>query len=246
MADYFGRKIEEFASAFFRAFVFPFIKLKAELIEGNVLKQGAYFNKGTVLSGKNYLGRDTYLSNVKLGYGSYVSEKGRLIDTKVGKYCSIGPHVYCAFGLHPSHGFLSTHPAFYSSSGAEGFTYAAKTDFKEEKFVDEANRIRVEIGNDVWIGANVTLMEGITIGDGAIIASGAVVNRDVESYAIYGGVPAKKIGERFTEEEIKSITKSGLDHWWDKDEATLRKMVKERKFILTGHSERSDADHIMK
>ena len=236
MADYFGRKIEEFASAVFRGLVFPFVKLKAELFEGNVIKQGAYFNKGTVLSGKNFLGRDTYLSNVKLGYGSYVSEKGRLIDTKVGKYCSIGPQVYCAFGLHPVHGFLSTHPAFYSASGAEGFTYASKTGFVEEKYVDETAGIRVEIGNDVWIGANVTLMEGIRIGNGAIIASGAVVNKDVESYAIYGGVPAKKIGERFTEEEKKSIAGSGLDRWWDKDEEVLKKMVGEGQFIFTGHS----------
>lgn len=54
----------------------------------------------------------------------------------------------------------------------------------------------VEIGNDVWIGAGAIILPGITIGQGAIIAAGSVVNKDVAPYTIYGGVPARKIGER--------------------------------------------------
>ncbi|HOV12497.1 MAG TPA: acyltransferase [Bacteroidales bacterium] len=54
----------------------------------------------------------------------------------------------------------------------------------------------VEIGNDVWIGARVIILPGVKIGDGAVIGAGAVVTKDVESYSIVGGVPARKIGER--------------------------------------------------
>lgn len=57
------------------------------------------------------------------------------------------------------------------------------------------------IGDDVWIGAGSIIMAGVTIGDGAIIAAGSVVTKDVDSFCIYGGSPAKKIKERFTEEE---------------------------------------------
>lgn len=57
------------------------------------------------------------------------------------------------------------------------------------------------IGDDVWVGAGSIIMAGVTIGDGAIIAAGSVVTKDVEPYCIYGGTPAKKIKERFTEEE---------------------------------------------
>ena len=58
------------------------------------------------------------------------------------------------------------------------------------------------IGKDVWIGANVFIMAGIKIGNGSIIASGSVVTKDVPTYSIYGGNPAKFIKLRFTEEEI--------------------------------------------
>jgi acetyltransferase-like isoleucine patch superfamily enzyme len=50
---------------------------------------------------------------------------------------------------------------------------------------------------DAWIGCGAVLMAGVRIGRGAIVAAGAVVTKDVPAYEIHGGVPAKKIGERF-------------------------------------------------
>lgn len=54
----------------------------------------------------------------------------------------------------------------------------------------------VEIGDDVWIGANAVITAGITIGGGAVIGAGAVVTHDIEPGSIYGGVPAKFIKKR--------------------------------------------------
>ncbi len=54
----------------------------------------------------------------------------------------------------------------------------------------------VIIGNDVWLGANVVVLPGVKIGDGAIVGAGSVVTKDVESYAVMVGVPAKKIKTR--------------------------------------------------
>ena len=50
--------------------------------------------------------------------------------------------------------------------------------------------------DNVWLGRNVIVLPGVTIGEGAIVAAGAVVNKDVESFSIYGGVPAKLIKKR--------------------------------------------------
>lgn len=54
----------------------------------------------------------------------------------------------------------------------------------------------VTIGNDVWIGANVIILPGVNIGDGAIIGAGSVVTKDVESYTVVAGNPAKIIRRR--------------------------------------------------
>ena len=55
---------------------------------------------------------------------------------------------------------------------------------------------KINIGEDVWLGANCTILKGISIGNGAIIAAKAVVTKDVKAYSIVAGIPAKEIGER--------------------------------------------------
>ena len=61
----------------------------------------------------------------------------------------------------------------------------------------------VTIEDDVWVGANATILKGVTVGRGSVIAAGSVVTHDVPPYSIVGGVPAKVIKMRFSEEEIK-------------------------------------------
>lgn len=60
----------------------------------------------------------------------------------------------------------------------------------------------INIGDDVWIGANATILRGVTIGQGAIIAAHAVVAKDVQPFEIVGGVPAKVIGSRLPSAKV--------------------------------------------
>lgn len=54
----------------------------------------------------------------------------------------------------------------------------------------------VHIDNDVWIGGHAVILPGVSIGEGVVIAAGAVVTKNIEPFAIVGGVPARVIGKR--------------------------------------------------
>lgn len=51
----------------------------------------------------------------------------------------------------------------------------------------------VKIGNNVWIGEKSAVLKGVTIGEGAVVASHAVVTKDVPSYSVVAGNPAKVV-----------------------------------------------------
>lgn len=61
-----------------------------------------------------------------------------------------------------------------------------------EKVIEEP----VDIEDYVFIGPRVIILPGVKIGKGAVVGAGAVVTKDVQDFAIVGGVPAKVIGER--------------------------------------------------
>ena len=67
---------------------------------------------------------------------------------------------------------------------------------KPMRFAESISKGPITIDDDVWIGANVTIADGIHIGCGAVIGANSFVNKDVPSYGVVGGVPAKIISKR--------------------------------------------------
>lgn len=142
------------------------------------------------------------------------------LASSIGRYCSINGTARI-WNNHPVD-FVTTHPMldhpiFYSWDAYDKRKSLLQ---KYGKFFNNAeyenspirNNEPVVIGNDVWIGANVVILPGVHVGDGAILAAGAVITKDVEPYAIVGGVPAKVIKYRFSEDMIKKFEQI---QWWN-------------------------------
>jgi acetyltransferase-like isoleucine patch superfamily enzyme len=145
----------------------------------------------------------TFLLNTVVGDYTYIGGNNKIQNAVIGKFCSIGPEVRIGLGIHPLH-LKSTYPGFYTNS--EYYRVEKQYDFTGEEYK------QVEIGHDVWIGARATILDGVKIGDGAVVAAGAVVTKDVPSYAIVGGVPAKVIKYRFDENRVKELL---VEQWWN-------------------------------
>jgi virginiamycin A acetyltransferase len=131
----------------------------------------------------------------------------------IGKYCSI------AHGV-----ILITHPGHLPPKGLEDYRVASypMSRVKRHGFLARywlaEKRNFVKIGNDVTIGANAIILPGVTIGDGAIVGAGSIVTKDVPSYAIVAGVPAKVLRFRFNDEQTKKLLQIA---WWNWDEQKI-------------------------
>lgn len=196
-----------------------YTKLKTKNI---IVKSKTNISINTKFEGRNVINKNVHIYSSKIGCGTYIGESSILINTIVGKYCSIANNVKTVVATHPTDTFVSTHPAFFSTLKQAGFTYTNKQLFDEIKYVDKENKVSVIIGNDVWIGENVIILGGVTIGDGAVIGAGAVVTHDIEPYSINVGVPSKKIRYRFEKNEIEFLENL---KWWDEPEEWIKNNI---------------------
>jgi acetyltransferase-like isoleucine patch superfamily enzyme len=104
--------------------------------------------------------------HVLINAGGYLSGEGGLF---IGDYTLIGPSV-CL--LSAGHEFQDLDKPVQF----QNLTYG-----------------RIEIGRDVWIGAQVVILPGVRVGDHAVVAAGSVVTEDVPPRAVVAGNPARRI-----------------------------------------------------
>jgi acetyltransferase-like isoleucine patch superfamily enzyme len=74
------------------------------------------------------------------------------------------------------------------------------SEIKNSDYQWKGLNLQVVIEDDVWVGHGSIVLSGVRIGRGSIVAAGSVVTSDVQPYSIYGGIPAKKMGNRFQSE----------------------------------------------
>jgi len=137
----------------------------------------------------------------------------------IGKFCSIACGTKFLFNsANHNLNSLSTYPfpLFFE-----------EWDLKKENVTESwNNKGNIIIGNDVWIGYEAVILSGVNIGDGAVIGTRAVVTKDVPPYTIVGGVPAKIIRKRFSEEVISKLLEI---KWWDWNKEKIKNNIEKIK-----------------
>ena len=154
------------------------------------------------------------VKNSTIGAYSYIANETDVECADIGKFCSIADHCRIGMGGHNLN-MLSTSPIFTeTANGTKSRWVVQDVNSDEDK--------RTILGNDVWIGSHVLINGGVMVGHGAVVGAGAVVVKDVPPYAIVGGVPAKVIRYRFTQEVIEKLLEL---EWWNYDDTTLKENI---------------------
>ncbi|MGE4552060.1 MAG: DapH/DapD/GlmU-related protein [Desulfovibrionaceae bacterium] len=142
---------------------------------------------------------------VEIGDYTAVGHDGRIggeAPVRIGRYCAIAANSFI-FATHHNHKARTV------------YSLRLMKEARTRMLPPDCYSIPITIENDVWIGRNAQVLAGAHIPSGCVVGAGAVVTRRTfEPYTILGGVPARPIGQRFSDKVIAEL----LDmKWWEKD-----------------------------
>ncbi|MGU5846192.1 CatB-related O-acetyltransferase [Aeromonas hydrophila] len=186
-----------------------YISKRKIIIKSSIYKMR---NRTSTFSDKTILFRMANVSHSDIGKYTYIAGYANINNCTIGSFCSIADGVRVGVGAHPLN-LISTHPALYSIKTI--FPYKLIDDSIIDSLPSHEESKRINIGNDVWIGTDSIILDGVNIGDGAVIAAGSVVTKDIPSFAVVGGVPARVIKYRAIPEMIDGKP------WWELQDAEL-------------------------
>ena len=154
------------------------------------------FEKVGLLAGLQYI---SIGANSNFQSGLYLTAWDKYGDKKftpkitIGTNCSFGAfnHVTCIDEITIGDGCLTGKWVTITDNSHGSSDYESlKESPAKRNFYSKAP---VVIGNNVWIGDKVTILPGVKIGDNSIIAANSVVTKDVPSFCVVAGNPAKII-----------------------------------------------------
>ncbi|WP_457423756.1 acyltransferase [Roseateles sp. P5_E7] len=148
-------------------------------------------------------GKKRYLSH---GKDLHIGRGTRLwapVQIKIGDHVYIGKHVHIeANAVIGNFCLIANRVAFVGRHDHDykrlGFPVRYSPWIGSRRFQNSHLAEMVEVQDDCWVGYGAIVLTGVTIGRGSIVAAGSVVVRDVPSYSVVAGVPARVVGQRFS------------------------------------------------
>ena len=74
--------------------------------------------------------------------------------------------------------------------------YTEQHDINDPFFRSLDSGGRVVIENRVWLSSHTAILPNVRAAEGSVLAANALATKDLDAFGVYGGVPAKKIGNR--------------------------------------------------
>ncbi len=127
-----------------------------------------------------------YLMNIKIGKGSFVHLGCIFYENVVIGECSV-----VGRSCH-----LLGNITIGSNVSITAQTYIFSSSHYKDSASFEAFTKPVFISDRAWVGARAVIGPGITVGTGAVLGANSTATRDIPDYEVFGGTPARKIGER--------------------------------------------------
>lgn len=164
-------------------------KSKIYLLEENITLGKNVVIGGSVVIKTTDGGKIIVDDNVSIESNCYIYAKRGLIRIGKESFLGMGSQVVALKSIDIGVGCQVA--AYCIIRDADHGTKAGNRISSQEHMVKN-----IIINDDVWLGSHVVVTKGNIIGKGAVVGANAVVTKNVESYTIVGGVPAKYIKGR--------------------------------------------------
>lgn len=168
----------------------------------------SFYTKEELLTlGFNHVGENVLISRKTSIYGSNRMSFGN--NVRIDDFCILSGEISLGSNIH-----IGAYCALFGANGIvmEDYTglsprctlFSATDDFSGNFLIspmspDECCNVkggRILIKKYSQIGSGTTIMQDITIGEGVAVGTMSFVNRSLDEWTIYAGIPAKKIKER--------------------------------------------------
>ena len=140
--------------------------------------------------------------NVSIGSGTKIWHFSHIMtNTSIGNNCSFGQNVVAGPNVVIGNNVkVQNNVSIYDGVTIEDDVFCGPScvftnvNNPRSEIIRKDEYLKTLVKKGASIGANATIVCGSTLGEYCFIAAGATVTKDVPSYALMAGTPAKRIG----------------------------------------------------